>query len=153
MLATLIDVTLYFIFFLVLTIGIYKAWSLLGWWRRIVLAGSPEAVRFLDTQTTAESGLPVLYVLAQISPFVGLMGTVLRIQQTLAGLSGNSGLTEIAHPVGAALHSTFLGLLCAIPAVAAYGLLRHATSRLSKKAQGVLANGANSKIEGRTRDE
>lgn len=74
-----------------------------------------------------ESGLAILATLANTSPFIGLLGTVLGIYHALLtiGLQGNASLDTIALPVGEALIMTAFGLSVAIPAVLGYnGLIR-----------------------------
>lgn len=133
--ANLIDWLLYGLFLLICFISVNKVYAALAAYRKILLArhaGHKLAETDEYLLTDARSKLSVLYVAAQVSPFIGLTGTVLRIQEALTTLTPTSGLTEIAHPVGAALHSTFLGLICAILAVIAYGLAKAWTGRLGQ---------------------
>jgi biopolymer transport protein ExbB/TolQ len=133
--ATIIDYILYAMISATVATAILKSLNTLATWvwlhKHKDEPLSAETARKLTD--SAEFGLTALFVSAQIAPFVGLTGTVLRIQEALVGLSGSSGIADIAHPVGAALHSTVLGLACAIPAVAAYGLLRRAAVRIGKR--------------------
>lgn len=120
-----IDGMLYALFLLICFIAVNKLYASLSVYRQIILARHTKAIiadSAADLLADARSKLSLLYVAAQVSPFIGLTGTVLRIQEALTTLTPTSGLTEIAHPVGAALHSTFLGLACAILAVVSYGL-------------------------------
>ncbi|MEW5756272.1 MAG: MotA/TolQ/ExbB proton channel family protein [Pseudomonadota bacterium] len=96
---------------------------------RLVEAGSADefltrALRRAIEQDTArlEYGLTVLASAAAAAPFVGLFGTVWGIYHALVniGMSGQSGLDQVAGPVGEALLMTALGLAVAIPAVLAY---------------------------------
>lgn len=150
--ATLIDYLLYAMFCVIVATALYKTWDVIAlnlWLSRLGPEGIQDGV--LDKiSIAAESWLTLLVVLAQAAPFVGLTGTVLRIQEALTGLSGSSGIADIAHPVGAALHSTFLGLACAIPAVVAYGLLRRAVVRINLRAVAMYKERARAAREARS---
>ena len=65
------------------------------------------------------------------APFIGLFGTVVGIINAFAGLSGDGGggLGAVAGGISEALFATAVGLLVAIPAVAAYNYF---TSRVLK---------------------
>jgi biopolymer transport protein ExbB len=71
-----------------------------------------------------EKGLTVLATLGSNAPFVGLFGTVLGIIQAFGELGQNSGgsggTTGVMLAISEALVATAIGLLVAIPAVAAY---------------------------------
>lgn len=69
-----------------------------------------------------ERYLGVLATVGSTATFVGLFGTVWGIYHALVniGMSGQSGLDQVAGPVGEALLMTALGLAVAIPAVLAY---------------------------------
>ncbi len=87
------------------------------------------------------AGVTVLGSIASTSPFIGLFGTVWGIFHALAaiGLSGKSGIEQVAGPVAEALVMTAFGLFVAIPAVLAY----NAINRGNKKAAHKLARFAN----------
>jgi biopolymer transport protein TolQ len=69
-----------------------------------------------------ESKLLVLATVGSISPFVGLFGTVWGIMTAFQGIamSKNTSLAVVAPGIAEALFATALGLIAAIPAVAAY---------------------------------
>jgi biopolymer transport protein ExbB len=71
-----------------------------------------------------EKGLTVLATLGSNAPFVGLFGTVLGIIQAFGELGQNSGgsggTAGVMLAISEALVATAIGLLVAIPAVAAY---------------------------------
>ena len=75
-------------------------------------------------KSQAEKGVSVLGTIASLAPFVGLFGTVWGIFHALVavGTSGQTGLAQVAAPVGEALIMTGLGLSVAIPAVLAYNI-------------------------------
>ena len=72
--------------------------------------------------------LEMLNVLGQVSPMIGLFGTVYGMIvafQTIAGTGGNADPVMLASGIGTALVTTFWGLLIAIPALSAYAALRN----------------------------
>lgn len=81
-----------------------------------------------DSGVRHERGLTFLACVSAGSPFVGLFGTVMGIYHalTVIGASGESGLEQVAGPVGEALLMTACGLACAIPAVLAYNFFARA---------------------------
>ncbi len=76
----------------------------------------------LNEKMGMERNLLVLGTLGNNAPFIGLFGTVLGIIKAFNDLaiSGTSGPTIVMRGVSEALVSTAVGLLIAIPAVAAY---------------------------------
>ncbi len=71
-----------------------------------------------------EKGLPILGTIAAIAPFLGLFGTVWGIFHALHNIdaTGQTGLNQVAGPVGEALIMTALGLAVAIPAIVFYNI-------------------------------
>jgi biopolymer transport protein TolQ len=69
-----------------------------------------------------ESHLPVLATTGNISPFVGLLGTVMGIIDSFReiGMQGTASIAAVAPGVSEALVATAAGLFAAIPAVIAY---------------------------------
>ncbi len=78
-----------------------------------------------------EKSLLVLGTLGNNAPFIGLFGTVLGIIKAFNDLAiaGTSGPTVVMRGVSEALVATAVGLLIAIPAVAAYNYFQ---SRIKK---------------------
>ena len=79
--------------------------------------------RSVDEQVGAlESYLSFLATTGNVSPFIGLFGTVLGIIEAFQGISrqGTASITAVAPGVSEALVATAAGLLAAIPAVVAY---------------------------------
>lgn len=73
-----------------------------------------------------EMRLPSLMTAAQLSPLLGLLGTVLGLASTLLALEGNAPLVHLGDVSGgmwSALITTAAGLIVAIPAYAGYNLL------------------------------
>ena len=72
--------------------------------------------------------LEPLHVLAQISPMIGLFGTVYGMIvafQAVAASGGQADPALLAGGIGTALVTTFWGLVVAVPALLAYALLRN----------------------------
>jgi len=69
-----------------------------------------------------ESYLPFLATTGNITPFVGLLGTVLGIIDAFReiGVQGTASISAVAPGVAEALVATAAGLFTAIPAVIAY---------------------------------
>ncbi len=94
--------------------------------------GSPAFDRHLMERTAAhlvqgqiaklESFLPFLATTGNISPFIGLLGTVMGIISAFReiGTQGTASISAVAPGVSEALIATAVGLFTAIPAVIAY---------------------------------
>jgi biopolymer transport protein ExbB/TolQ len=81
-----------------------------------------------------ERGLAFLGTLGNNAPFVGLFGTVLGIVRSFHDLATTStaGTQAVMAGIAEALVATGIGLLVALPAVAAYnGLMRHVETAAS----------------------
>lgn len=79
--------------------------------------------RSVDEQTSGlESYLSFLATTGNVSPFIGLFGTVIGIINAFQGISqqGNASIAAVAPGVSEALVATAAGLLAAIPAVVAF---------------------------------
>ncbi len=76
-----------------------------------------------------EQRLTSLATLGNISPFVGLFGTVIGIMRSFEAISrtGSGGLASVSAGIAEALVATAAGLFVAIPAVTAYN---HFVSRI-----------------------
>jgi biopolymer transport protein ExbB len=73
-----------------------------------------------------ERNLALLGTLGNNAPFVGLLGTVIGIVRSFRELSSSSGQVSagLMSEIGEALVSTAIGLLVALPAVAAFNLFQ-----------------------------
>ena len=69
-----------------------------------------------------ENGMSFLASIGSVGPFIGLLGTVWGIVNAFQSIaiSNNTSLAIVAPGIAEALFATALGLLAAIPAVAAY---------------------------------
>ncbi len=78
-----------------------------------------------------------LNVLGQVSPMIGLFGTVygmILAFQAIVGAGGNADPVLLAGGIGTALTTTFWGLVVAIPALSGYGIIRNTIDELSAEA-------------------
>jgi biopolymer transport protein ExbB/TolQ len=78
--------------------------------------------KMLEAETaTTVAGLSLL---AGVSPYVGLFGTVWHIIQALGGIGGGQlNVAAIAQPIGQALYTTLWGLGAAILALVAHRVI------------------------------
>jgi biopolymer transport protein ExbB len=78
-----------------------------------------------------------LNVVGNISPMIGLFGTVYGMIvafQRLVAAGGNPDPAELAGGISTALVTTFWGLVVAIPALAAYALIRNRIDAMTSEA-------------------
>ena len=81
--------------------------------------------------------LEYLNVLGQVSPMIGLFGTVygmILAFQAIVATGGNADPGLLAGGISTALTTTFWGLVVAIPALAAYGIIRNQVDELTTEA-------------------
>ncbi len=79
-----------------------------------------------------------LNVLGQVSPMIGLFGTVygmILAFYSIVGAGGSADPVLLAAGIGTALITTFWGLIIAIPALSAYALIRNRIDELTTEAQ------------------
>lgn len=82
-------------------------------------------------------GIEWLNLIGNIGPMLGLLGTVwgmIRVFFTIVGEGGMPDPAKLAGGVGVALVTTLLGLGVAIPALAAYAILRNRIDALTSEA-------------------
>ena len=78
-----------------------------------------------------------LNVLGQVSPMIGLFGTVygmILAFQAIVIAGGNADPVLLAGGIGTALTTTFWGLVVAIPALSAYAVVRNKIDALTAEA-------------------
>ena len=73
-----------------------------------------------------EKNLALLGTLGNNAPFIGLLGTVIGIVRSFHALQSSAGQVSagLMSEIGEALVSTAIGLLVALPAVAAFNLFQ-----------------------------
>jgi biopolymer transport protein TolQ len=83
--------------------------------------------------------VPWLATISSVSPFLGLLGTVLGIMNSFLGIAitGSGNIAAVAPGVAEALVTTAAGLGIAIPAVIAYNYFANRISRLEGDLEGL----------------
>lgn len=109
MIGNLVQYILYALLFLAVMLAVLSAY----------LTFHARRGKRLDDEVSAV--LAGLSLLAGVSPYVGLFGTVWHIIQALGGIgNGNLNVAAIALPIGEALYATLWGLGTAILALIAH---------------------------------
>lgn len=97
-----------------------------------------------------EHRLSYLALIGTLSPMIGLLGTVhgmIDAFRIIANTStGAPDPQDLAQGISTALFTTFIGLVIAIPALAAYNLLRNRVSRLVLEV-GIISEGLMSRFQ------
>jgi biopolymer transport protein ExbB len=97
-----------------------------------------------------EHRLSYMALIGTISPMIGLLGTVHGMISSFQVIATNANATpkatELAQGISTALFTTLIGLGIAIPAIAAYNLLRNRVSRLVLEV-GILSDNLMSRFE------
>lgn len=101
-------------------------------------AGYPQAIEGMQEVGEEESmkldhRLSYLALIGTLSPMIGLFGTVhgmINSFSSIAVAGGSPDPNELAKGISTALMTTLIGLAIAIPAIAAYNILRNRVQRL-----------------------
>ena len=96
-----------------------------------------------------EHRLSYMALIGTISPMIGLFGTVhgmISSFSVIAHATGAPKPSELAAGISTALFTTLIGLFIAIPAIAAYNILRNRISRLVLEV-GIISEGLMSRFE------
>ena len=103
-----------------------------------LIMNSERAYRAMNTSASNEidrldSSLSILAMIASSSPYIGLFGTVWGIMHSFIGLASvkQATIAVVAPGIAEALFATALGLLAAIPAVAAYNKYSNDLEKIS----------------------
>lgn len=100
--------------------------------------GYPQAVEAMqevgeDENMRLEQRLSYIALIGTVSPMIGLLGTVngmVLAFQKIARTNTQPKPSELAGSISMALITTLIGLLLAIPAIAAFGIFRNRLQRL-----------------------
>jgi len=95
-----------------------------------------------------EHRLSYMALIGSVSPMIGLLGTVqgmISSFQVIATSSGQPKPADLAQGISTALFTTLVGLMIAIPAIAAYNILRNRVARLVLEV-GILSEGLMSRF-------
>jgi biopolymer transport protein ExbB len=95
-----------------------------------------EAMETAIGEQTAEQFRKIEYlnILGNLGPLLGLLGTVLGMIAAFSAMNqkgGSASPSDLAGGISKALAHTFLGLMLAIPCLAAFGILRTIVDRLT----------------------
>ena len=92
---------------------------------------------FDEVKDRLSFGQNFLGSIANLSPFIGLFGTVIGVYLALMDISsqGSANISVVAKPIGEALIATAIGLWCAIPASFAFYFFSKASAKLVKKSK------------------
>lgn len=98
-----------------------------------------EAMETSIGEQTAEKfrSIEYLNIIGNLGPLLGLLGTVLGMIEAFSAMQAAKGSTDpsvLAGGISTALTHTFLGLFLAVPALAAFGVLRTMVDRLTVQA-------------------
>ena len=103
-----------------------------------------------DENMKLEHGLSYMALIGSISPMIGLLGTVqgmiASFQVIATTTAGAPKPSELANGISTALFTTLVGLAVAIPAIAAYAILRNRIARLSLEV-GIVSEGLMSRFQ------
>lgn len=112
--------------------------------------GYPQAIEAMQEVGEEESmkldhRLSYVSLIGALAPMVGLFGTVHGMIKSFSKIANAAGGTapkpaELAEGISTALFTTLIGLAIAIPAIAAYGILRNRVAQLVLEV-GILSEG------------
>lgn len=97
-----------------------------------------EAMETAIGEQTAEQFRRIEYlnIIGNLGPLLGLLGTVMGMIEAFSEMQasgGNAKPAQLAGGISTALTHTFLGLMLAVPCLAAFGVLRTIVDRLTVK--------------------
>jgi len=102
-----------------------------------------------DETMKLEHRLSYMALIGSISPMIGLLGTVqgmIASFNVIATSTGAPEATKLAEGISTALFTTLIGLAVAIPAIAAYNILRNRIDRLVLEV-GIVSEGLMSRFQ------
>ncbi len=117
-------------------------------------SGYPQAIEAMqevgeEENMKLEHRLSYMALIGTISPMVGLLGTVqgmIASFDVIATRTGTPPPSELAKGISTALFTTLVGLFIAIPAIAAYNILKNRIARLVLEV-GILSENLMSRFE------
>jgi biopolymer transport protein ExbB len=97
-----------------------------------------EAMETSVSEATAEQFRQIEYlnIIGNLGPLLGLLGTVLGMIEAFQAMhqaQGQANPAQLAGGISTALTHTFLGLMLAVPCLAAFGVLRTMVDRLTNR--------------------
>jgi biopolymer transport protein ExbB len=121
---------------------------------KLSTSGYPQAIESMQEVAEEENmkfdhRLSYIALIGTVAPMVGLLGTVegmISSFQVIASSNTQPKPSELAAGIATALFTTLVGLVIAIPAIAAHNLIRNRISRLVLEA-GILSGNLMSRFE------
>jgi biopolymer transport protein ExbB len=97
-----------------------------------------EAMETAISDATADQFRQIEYlnIIGNLGPLLGLLGTVLGMIEAFQAVhqaQGQANAAQLAAGISTALTHTFLGLMLAVPCLAAFGVLRTTVDRLTNR--------------------
>ena len=91
-----------------------------------------------EAELNLEHGMGMISTVVALAPMLGLLGTVWGVLDAFAemGTAGSANLATIAPSISAALVTTVVGLIIAIPGVVAFSLLNSTVRSLTAEMEG-----------------
>lgn len=91
-----------------------------------------------EEENRVESGMGIIATVVALSPMLGLLGTVWGVLDAFAemGTAGSANLATIAPAISAALVTTVVGLLIAIPGVIAFNRMNATITKINMDMDG-----------------
>ncbi|HEX4793561.1 MAG TPA: MotA/TolQ/ExbB proton channel family protein [Humisphaera sp.] len=104
--------------------------------RAPIFSSMKEAMETAIGEQTAEQFRRIEYlnIIGNLGPLLGLLGTVLGMIEAFTAMNaaqGQASPAQLAGGISKALAHTFLGLMLAVPCLAAFGILRTIVDRLT----------------------
>ena len=121
----------------IVSLGIFlQCMAVLSRSRRMLRYAGVDKNAIQEDIDVVEHRLAILGTIANMTPFVGLLGTVIGIIRAFHSISANAGggVTTVAGGIAEALVSTAAGLAVAIPASALYNYFTFRNQKLAKDA-------------------
>lgn len=123
--------------FSVISLSVFlQCWVVIGRFRRAVADGSVGKLELTEAYDLIDKRTALLGTIANASPFVGLLGTVIGIIRAFHSISVSSGggVNVVAGGISEALVSTAAGLAVAIPASMVYNYFTFHNEKLARRA-------------------
>lgn len=91
-----------------------------------------------DEEIRVEHGMGIVATVVAFEPMLGLLGTVWGVLDAFAemGTAGSASLATIAPSISAALVTTVVGLIIAIPGVIAFNLMNASIRKITSDMEG-----------------
>lgn len=115
--------------------AVQKSFAVLAVAKNQEIAAKKIFLNLENFKEKANFGQNFLASIANLTPFIGLFGTVLGVYFALEDVAaqGSANIAVVARPIGEALIATAMGLWCAIPASFAFNFFSKKSANLLRK--------------------